>query len=224
MSVIAELQIAPDEFELGDILDMRGSDTVELETMVPLGQIAVPFVRVHADAREEFRSRVSEHGSVTQLREVNRENGSALYALDWDVSNDSLFTTMMAVDAQLLTASGTASQWFLEIRFTSHDALTRFHAQCSDHGIEITIVRLYNPTKPSSNPHFGLTTQQFETLVRAVEAGYYSIPRQISTKQLAEEFGISDQAVTERLRRAIIALTEHTLLVEAGALTDETSD
>lgn len=214
MSVIAELQVAPDEFELGDILDVRGGDTVELETMVPLGQIAVPFVRVHADARDEFHRRVSAHESVIQLREVNREQSATLYALDWDVSNDSLFTALMDVDAQLLTASGTASQWFLEIRFMTHNALAEFHERCSDRGIEMTVVRIYNPTKPSTNPHFGLTTQQFETLVRAVEAGYYSIPRQISTKQLAEEFNISDQAVTERLRRAIIALTEHTLLVD----------
>ena len=175
----------------------------------------MPFVYVHAEAGEEFRARVSEHESVSQIREVNRKNGTTLYALDWDVSNDSLFDALLATDGQLLTASGTVSQWFLEIRFLTHDALAEFHQRCSDHGIEMTVVRIYNPTKPSVNPHFGLTTQQFETLVRAVEAGYYSIPRQISTKQLAEEFDISDQAVTERLRRAIVALTEHTLLVDA---------
>ena len=39
-----------------------------------------------------------------------------------------------------------------------------------------------------------------------------SIPRQTSTQDLAEEFGVSDQAVTERLRRAIITLVENTLI------------
>jgi predicted DNA binding protein len=49
--------------------------------------------------------------------------------------------------------------------------------------------------------------------VEAVEEGYYSIPRGISTKELAEEFDISDQALTERLRRAIITLVTNTLAV-----------
>jgi hypothetical protein len=46
-----------------------------------------------------------------------------------------------------------------------------------------------------------------------VEGGYYDIPRRMSTKDLAEEFGVSDQAITERLRRAIVALTENTIAV-----------
>ena len=48
--------------------------------------------------------------------------------------------------------------------------------------------------------------------MRAVEGGYYSIPRRMSAQDLADEFGISDQAVTERLRRAIVTLTENTLI------------
>jgi len=54
------------------------------------------------------------------------------------------------------------------------------------------------------------------TTAESVDAGrrggYYSIPRQTSTQELADEFGISDQAVTERLRRAIETLTENTLI------------
>ncbi|WP_249361517.1 helix-turn-helix domain-containing protein [Haloterrigena sp. H1] len=34
--------------------------------------------------------------------------------------------------------------------------------------------------------------------------GYYDIPRGCTTAELADELGISDQAVTERLRRAIV--------------------
>ena len=59
---------------------------------------------------------------------------------------------------------------------------------------------------------YGVTQLQRDTLMRAVQGGYYSIPRQMSTQDLADEFGISDQAVTERLRRAIVTLTENTLI------------
>lgn len=46
--------------------------------------------------------------------------------------------------------------------------------------------------------------------------GYYDIPRGCTTKELADELGISDQAVTERLRRAIGSLVRHTLALSAA--------
>jgi hypothetical protein len=46
----------------------------------------------------------------------------------------------------------------------------------------------------------------------AVEAGYHDIPRTCTTVELADKLGISDQAVTERLRRAIVNLVSNTLL------------
>lgn len=38
MSVIADVRIPADEFELGRILQVEGVTTITLETMVPLGQ------------------------------------------------------------------------------------------------------------------------------------------------------------------------------------------
>jgi len=63
---------------------------------------------------------------------------------------------------------------------------------------------MVNPTRPESGPWYGLTPLQRDTLIQAVQGGYYSIPRGVSTQELAETFDISDQAVTERLRRAIV--------------------
>lgn len=47
-----------------------------------------------------------------------------------------------------------------------------------------------------------LTDIQRETLVRAVEAGYYATPRAVSLDSLAEEFDVSKSAVSQRLRKA----------------------
>ena len=77
--------------------------------------------------------------------------------------------------------------------------------------IDVTIERIYNPTKPDAGPWYGLTPPQRETLTYAVEHGYYSLPRGVSTKELGAEFGISDQAVTERLRRGITTLVSNTV-------------
>lgn len=47
-----------------------------------------------------------------------------------------------------------------------------------------------------------LTAKQRETLIRAVELGYYSTPRQASLDELCAEFDLSKSAVSQRLRTA----------------------
>ncbi|WP_248897625.1 helix-turn-helix domain-containing protein [Haloplanus halobius] len=214
MSVIVEITISSEAFELGQILRVEESTQVILETMVPLGGKPTPFVRVRNDARETFERSVREHPSVNEIQLVNTHEDETLYALDWDPSEASLLRTILDLDAALLSATGTADTWGLELRFPTHEDLSTFQDYYLEEDIEVSIKRIYNPTKPDAGPWYGLTPPQRETLTTAVEAGYYSLPRQISTQELADTFDISDQAVTERLRRGISTLVLNTLLVD----------
>lgn len=109
-------------------------------------------------------------------------------------------------------ATGTPADWELSVRFPDHEALDSFRQHCSGEAVDLEVTRLYNPVPPGAGERYGLSRVQSETLTRAVRDGYYSIPRRLSTQSLAEEFDISDQAVTERLRRAIVTLAGNTLL------------
>lgn len=212
MSVIAHLRIPAESFELGRILDLEPGVSVELENMVPLGETAVPFISVHDSSNGIFETKVRNHPSVSGLRTVSEHDDRILYALDWEVSRDLFFQGMLETDAQLLSATGTTDTWEFELRFPTHAKLSNFQEYCTDGHIQLEVGRIYNPTRPGQGPWFGLTNAQRDALSRAVDGGYYSIPRRMSTQELADELGISDQAVTERLRRAIIALAENTLI------------
>lgn len=212
MSVIVDLALPSNQFELGRILDLEGGASVSLETMVPLGHRTVPFFRVHGELNG-FRESVSQHESVNEIDVVSTHDGEVLYALDWDISDESFFDGILAAEANLLEAQGVGDSWSFELRFQSHENLSGFQSHCAEHDIPIEVRRLYNPTKPDAGPWYGLSPPQRIALSRAVEAGYYSIPRQTSTKSLAEEFEITDQALTERLRRGIRNLVSSTLLM-----------
>ncbi|AUV80740.1 helix-turn-helix domain-containing protein [Salinigranum rubrum] len=212
MSVITELRVAPDEFELGRLMNLSDHTTVVLERMVPLGQTPVPFFRVRDADRDTFEGTLQRHPSVETLTRLHRQDGETLYALEWIASRDRFFSAMTETGAQLVSATGTPDSWTFELRFPSHEALSRFHEYCEEADIPITVDRIYSPTTPGMGPWFGLTPEQRTTLVSAVRGGYYDIPRRMSTQDLADEFGISDQAITERLRRGIASLVEHTLL------------
>nr|WP_254271596.1 helix-turn-helix domain-containing protein [Halomicroarcula marina] len=195
---------------------MTHGTTIELENLVPLGERAVPFFIVYDQDQRTFESTIRDHSSVDSLTQVSRHGEQALYALDWEVSNDAFFQGIFETQANLLSATGTNEGWVFEIRFPDHHRLAEFQEYCVDADIPIELGQVYNPTKPGIGPWYGLTESQRKTLIQAVGDGYYSIPRRISTQDLADIFGISDQAVTERLRRAIVALVENTLITAAA--------
>lgn len=212
MSVIVELTVPSEAFELGQILRVEPPAQIELETMVPLGGRPTPFIRSRNDIRQSFETSVRGHSSVDEITEVNSHNGETLYALNWNPPPDSFLRTIMEMGAVLLNASGDATTWRLEVRFPDHETLSSFQEYYVDREIAVTVERIYNPTRPDAGPWYGLTQPQRVALIAAVENGYYALPREISTKDLADGFDISDQAMTERLRRGITALVSNTLL------------
>lgn len=212
MSVTVDLRLDAQAFELGRILDVDRDCTVELDRVVPLGKRAVPFFWVYDTLRDSLEERVRSHPAVDGIRQAAREQDRTLYAIDWRVDRDAVFEAIRAEDGQVLSAAGTPAEWEFELRFSHHDCLSRFRERCADAGISLDVLRVSTPASTDDGPWYGLTCPQREALVTAVERGYYEIPRRISTKELADELAISDQATTERLRRGIDELVRHTLV------------
>ncbi|QSG02853.1 helix-turn-helix domain-containing protein [Natranaeroarchaeum sulfidigenes] len=212
MSVITEVRIPPDDFELGQILSLDEASAIELETLVPSGDATVPLFWVYEPVEDGFLDAVERYPTVNRVTEMEVFGDRTLFRLDWDASQDHLFQCIMNHEGQILSATGTSEGWDFEIRFPHREALSQAQACCEDAHISLELIRVYNPTDPGAGPWYGLSEPQREALMLAVRMGYYDIPRGCTTEELADELGISDQAVTERLRRAIGAFVRHTLL------------
>jgi len=211
MSVIVEFRVSSGNFELGRILAVEGNSTIELETLVPLGGATVPLFWIHNASRDSFVDGVQRQPTVDGATPVDEFEDRTLFTLDWDANRDDLVDAVQANGGQILNGVGTPSAWTFEVRFPSHESVSAFSTDCEEVGIELAVTRVYNPSEPDVQPWYGLTEPQLEALTLAVRTGYYDIPRGCTTKELADELGISDQAVTERLRRAIAALVTYTL-------------
>ena len=95
----------------------------------------------------------------------------------------------------------TTDEWLFRFRTADRETLSAFHDACSDAGVPIEVRRIAgNPTVDES---FGLTDKQREALVLAFDEGYFEVPRGSSLTELADHVGISRQAYTRRLQRAL---------------------
>jgi predicted DNA binding protein len=186
---------------------------VEMDRVVPLGGRITPLLWVAGDPRDcgVFADLLAAEGAVERVTELERMDGRRLYKLDWAGRPDGVVGQLLETDAAVLSAAGSGASFDFVIRFNSSDALSEFHERCRDSGVslEVTGVRQRHETEEDGP---GLTAQQRETLLRAYERGYYDVPRDVTAVDLAEEIGISDQSLSERLRRAHARLVEYALL------------
>jgi predicted DNA binding protein len=63
------------------------------------------------------------------------------------------------------------------------------------------ITRVVSDTEAVSRDGDLLSEKQFQALSLAFDRGYFAVPRRITLENLADEVGVSHQALSERLRR-----------------------
>lgn len=202
MSVIAEFSIESDEFVLGEVLATDPGVRIELERVVPASRRVMPFFWAVGEDHGAFEREVRASPYVRSLVALDRLEGQALYKIEWSEEVESLIFGIAEVGATILEAQGDGA-WFFRIRFDDHSGLAAFHNYCQRHDITFTLERVYTlEQRDSAGYQFDLTEEQREALVRAVEGGYFDVPRGVALDDLAADLGISRQAVSERIRRA----------------------
>lgn len=102
------------------------------------------------------------------------------------------------------------------VRFTDHDALAEFQNILIENDVTIHIERIYTFTDETDRRRqFGLSSEQREALVLALQRGYFASPSEVSLDELADELDITKQAVSDRIRRGNEKILETTLLSRA---------
>lgn len=132
------------------------------------------------------------------------------YLLDWNDDVNERIDIYIDQRASILGAEADADNWQIRIRFFSQDQFDTFRHTLNKEGIAFELRDLTEPGAPRQT-FGGLTPDQRDALMVAWEYGYFEIPRQTTTREIAAEIGISHQALSERLRRGITNLIGATL-------------
>ena len=121
-----------------------------------------------------------------------------------------LYPILAESGSVIMSAEMTQSGWHLHIGFSDQSTLERFFESCQERGLEYEIHRVYEARDSQRTP-YGLTKNQRNALLSALEHGYFDVPRRGDLDDLGRELGISDSAASQRLRRGLKKLVDETI-------------
>ena len=169
---------------------------------------------VESEAFEAFEAALHGDPTVTAPRCLTEFTDRRLYQVEQigEGRDRSVYPALAAVGGIIQELTADREGWHFQVAFPDHEALSHFHDVCTEHDVPFALVRKYERSDDrEERSDFGLTDKQREMLVRAVDRGYFEVPRGTDLRVLADEMGISHQAASERLRRAVDLLVRRTL-------------
>ncbi|MFD1512404.1 helix-turn-helix domain-containing protein [Halomarina rubra] len=205
MAIEVQLNLATESFLFARLFETVPSAHLELDRVVPVGEDhdIVPFVWIETtDDPEAVAGMLGDIDGVSDVEIVHSTADQHLFRLQWAAPSAGLLEGIRRNEGALLSGYAEGDRWSLTLRFADHDALSGFSAFCRDNDIRFDLARV---TGFGGSPIHEdvLTAAQREALELAVERGYFAVPRAVSLDDLADALGVSHQAYSERLRRAI---------------------
>jgi predicted DNA binding protein len=215
MVVIIDIKVDAADFRLGRLFESFSDIAVEVERVIPTNKGVMPlFWILGADPHAVVESLKSDT-VVKSVQVLTRADERTLIEVTWNPDIDRFLEPLMDNDGDVLRADGGAETWEFRIQFRDRDALRAFRDDCEEHKVTTELVRLYNPNPPES-PQV-ISDEQRDALLTAFETGYWKIPRESHLEDMADRIGISDQAISERLRRGCSSLVEAYVIPEQDA-------
>lgn len=203
MSVIADFSVPADQFALGHLLEVRPGVQIRLESMIPTGQSVIPYFWVRSPDVEAVEDALRESDIVDEVQLVDRVGEETLFRVTWSAEVNGVIGSIQDADSVILGGSGHGDHWSFQLRFPGNDALSTFYRTVVEKGIDLELEGVHNPLESSEPPELQLTDEQREALVVALDEGYFEVPRETTLVELAENLGISDSAVSQRIRRGL---------------------
>lgn len=190
MSLIADFSVPSEDFALHHSLTTTPSMIVEIERVVAaLENRVMPYFWVSGGDQTEFEKAFREDRSVRNVAAIDEAYGARLYRAEWTENIETIVYAYVEIGATILQAIERDEHWELRMRFDDRDRLSEFREHCEENGIDFELNRLTEREQPMASAQYDLTPKPRDTLVTALEAGYYNVPQTVTMSDLATEMG-----------------------------------
>lgn len=211
MSVIADIALPAEHAPLGPLVTTRPGVRVRLETLVPTGERVMPYIWIRDPSVESVEKVFEDSPAIRSAEVVDHIADEALFRVTWSDDVEGFVASIDETDGTVLQGIGQDGRWEFQLRFPDYDQLSAFYRDSQRRGIAVDLERVYKPTDPVDKATQPFTDAQREALQIALEEGYFAVPREITLEGLADRLGISDSAVSQRIRRGLTQLLTLTL-------------
>ncbi|MFC6988694.1 helix-turn-helix domain-containing protein [Haloplanus sp. GCM10025708] len=212
MAIEATFTATDGEFPLAAVFAEFPTAEIELDRVVPTDEFIIPYFWVRDVEIENISMEKVTHPDIQDIRVVDNVNGEVFIRIHWDLAHESVLTAIIETNVNLISALGKENQWSFEFRADSQQDLADFQSYCRDHNIPLELTELHALSPLESGQEYDLTEAQREAMTVAYTLGYYDSPREATRQDVADELGISPQAVGSRLRRGTRRLISRTLM------------
>jgi len=217
MSVIAEIRVSDHPLVLMPSVQAAPGMVLKREWAIA-DQTSDPvvFVWAHGGDFEAFEASLPDDPTIREFECIDREERQRLYRV---VIDRSVAFNPAPVEretgASRLSIETNAEGAVLELRLPDRGALQQYVDRFREEGFSVELLRAYRAGEGSVRSD--LSTKQAEALRAAHENGYFEVPRGTELSALAAELGVSEQAVSERVRRGLSAVLDEALTGPAAA-------
>lgn len=176
----------------------------ELENPItgPSGQ-QWPCLWVSGHSNAEIESALGDDPSVNGFENVSSREDAYLYDLDLSDDGERLQAIIQDENGTILAASGTHGHWELTVCVPTQDDLPRLSNRLKNQGITPLVKEIRDLEEIPE-----ITETHREAVETALKHGYFQIPREVNLEDLAEEMGISEQRVSQRLQQGYDTLIQ----------------
>lgn len=212
MTVIGDFAFPGEHFVLRETITISEIN-IEIERLVAhIDEGLTPYFRIAATDFDPVEQALAEDPTVTDLEQLEAVANERFYRAHWKEGSHGLMTVLEKTMGAVLSATFHDGYWEVRLIFGDREDLSAFFEQCRNElDFDIDLVQVFDRSNPATYGEYGLTQEQRDALVIALEAGYYEVPKQGKLIDVGEELGISQQAVSQRLRRACANLITNTI-------------
>jgi predicted DNA binding protein len=211
MVIEASFTVEQSDFPLTAVFEDLEGATIELDRVVPTTDAVVPYLWIHGGAAADLTTDLSEDDGIDDVTLVDELDDHLYVRVHWNVDHVSLLTAIVETEVVMLSGVGSEERWTFEVRASEQSELSAFQTYCQDHDVPIDLTQLHELSALRSQSEYGLTDGQRQVLELAYASGYFDSPRDANQADIAEELGVSRQAVSSRLQRGLRRLLEDTV-------------
>lgn len=216
MSLLTAFEASSPALLLGPTLAALPSIDVELERQYALDpDRPIAFCRVRCRDRDGLDRALAADDTIAEFERIGGSDGESRYRLQRSETGViGAYRAWVDAGGELLECRGSDERWEIEMRFPDRDSFGRYHDFLANEGVSLELQRLADGDRQHRGRDRGstLTDAQREALTLAHEHGFFEVPRETGLSEIAAQLGISNQAVSERLRRGQAQLIDRRLV------------